>query len=240
VLKQWAQDYWTSVHPFNPPGAYVSFMVDDEGEAQVKAAYVGNYDRLARLKKKYDPANLFHVNQNIRPAAKHKGKSNGQGDYNDVMVAHDEHIGQMLAKLDELGIADDTIVMYSTDNGPHYNSWPDAGITPFRSEKNTNWEGGWRVPAFVRWPKKFRAGTVLNGIVSHLDWLPTLLAAAGAPDVPAKLIEGYTIGGKTCKVHIDGINMLPYLTGEAKETRATTRLTYCRRQERSIRAASTR
>ena len=152
------------------------------------------------------------------PAAKHKGKSNGQGDYNDVMVAHDEHIGRMLNKLDELGIAEDTIVMYSTDNGVHYNSWPDAGITPFRSEKNTNWDGGWRVPAFVRWPGKFKAGTVLNGIVSHQDWLPTLLAAAGAPDVPAKLVEGYKVGDKTYKVHIDGINMLPYLTGEAKES----------------------
>ena len=139
------------------------------------------------------------------PAAKHKGKSNGQGDYNDVMVAHDEHIGQMLNKLDELGIADDTIVMYSTDNGPHYNSWPDAGITPFRSEKNTNWEGGWRVPAFVRWPGKFKAGTVINGIVSHQDWLPTLLAAAGETDIAAKLHAGHKIGKKTYKVHIDGI-----------------------------------
>jgi arylsulfatase A-like enzyme len=152
------------------------------------------------------------------PAAKHKGKSNGQGDYNDVMVAHDEYIGQMLKKLDELGIAEDTIVMYSTDNGPHYNSWPDAGITPFRSEKNTNWEGGWRVPAFVRWPGKFKAGTVLNGIVSHQDWLPTLLAAAGDPDISAKLLEGYKIGERTYKVHIVGINMLPYLTGEVKES----------------------
>ena len=98
-------------------------------------------------------------------AEKHKGKS-GQGDYNDVMVAHDENIGRMLDKLDELGIADDTIVMYSTDNGPHYNSWPDAGITPFRAEKNTNWEGGWRVPAFVRWPGKIKPGTVLNDICS--------------------------------------------------------------------------
>ncbi len=115
-------------------------------------------------------------------AEKHKGKS-GQGDYNDVMVAHDENIGRMLAKLDELGIADDTIVMYSTDNGPHYNSWPDAGITPFRSEKNTNWEGGWRVPIFVRWPGKIKAGSVLNDIASHQDWLPTLLAAAGEPDI---------------------------------------------------------
>ena len=152
------------------------------------------------------------------PAAKHKGKSNGQGDYNDVMVAHDEHIGQMLDKLDELGIAEDTIVMYSTDNGPHYNTWPDAGITPFRSEKNTNWEGGWRVPAFVRWPGQFKPGTVLNGIVSHQDWMPTLLAAAGEPDIAAKLHEGHKVGEKTFKVHIDGINMLPYLTGEAKES----------------------
>jgi AbrB family looped-hinge helix DNA binding protein len=111
-------------------------------------------------------------------AEKHKSKS-GQGDYNDVMVAHDENVGRMLAKLNELGIADDTIVMYSTDNGPHYNSWPDAAITPFRSGKNTNWEGGWRVPIFVRWPGKIKPGTVLNDIASQQDWLPTLLAAAG-------------------------------------------------------------
>jgi arylsulfatase len=150
-------------------------------------------------------------------AEKHKGKS-GQGVYNDVMVAHDEHIGQMLAKLDELGIADNTIVLYSTDNGPHYNSWPDAGITPFRSEKNTNWEGGWRVPAFVRWPGKITPGTVFNDIVSHQDWLPTLLEAAGEPDINAKLHEGHKAGDKTFKVHIDGINMLPYLTGVVNES----------------------
>jgi arylsulfatase A-like enzyme len=150
-------------------------------------------------------------------ADKHKDKS-GQGEYNDVMVAHDENVGIMLNKLDELGIADNTIVMYSTDNGPHYNSWPDAGITPYRSEKNTNWEGGWRVPAFVRWPGKFKAGTVLNGIVSMQDWLPTFLAAAGEPDVSAELLNGYKAGDKTFKVHIDGLNMLPYLTGEVKES----------------------
>ncbi len=150
-------------------------------------------------------------------AEKHKGKS-GQGVYNDVMVAHDEHIGQMLAKLDELGIADNTIVLYSTDNGPHYNSWPDAGITPFRSEKNTNWEGGWRVPAFVRWPGKIKPGTVFNDIVSHQDWLPTLLEAAGEPDINAKLHAGHKAGDKTFKVHIDGINMTAYLTGAVKES----------------------
>ena len=151
------------------------------------------------------------------PAEKHKGKS-GQDDYGDVMVAHDENIGLMLNKLDELGIADNTIVMYSTDNGPHFNSWPDAAITPFRSEKNTNWEGGWRVPAFLRWPAQIKAGTVLNGIVSLQDMLPTFLAAAGEPDVAEKLLEGHTIGSKTFKVHLDGFNMLPYLSGEVKDS----------------------
>jgi arylsulfatase len=150
-------------------------------------------------------------------AEKHKGKS-GQGFYNDVMVAHDEHIGQMLDKLDALGIADDTIVIYSTDNGPHFNAWPDGGITPFRDEKNTNWEGAWRVPAFARWPGKFKPGTVLNGIFSHQDWCPTLLAAAGQSDVTQKLLDGYKIGAMQYKVHLDGHNMLPYLGGETQES----------------------
>jgi arylsulfatase A-like enzyme len=150
-------------------------------------------------------------------ATKHEGKS-GQGFYNDAMVAHDENIGRMLGKLDDLGIADDTIVMYSTDNGPHFNTWPDAAITPFRSEKNTNWEGAWRVPAFVRWPGKFKAGTVLNGIVSHQDWMPTLLAAAGEPELKEKLLKGYAAGEKTFKICCDGYNMLPYLMGETRES----------------------
>jgi arylsulfatase len=152
------------------------------------------------------------------PAAKHKGKSNGQGDYNDVMVAHDENIGKMLDLLDELGMTEDTLVMYSTDNGVHYNTWPDAGITPFRSEKNTNWEGGWRVPAFFRWPARIKAGTVVNGIVSHQDCLPTFLAAAGDPQIKGKLLGGHKIGKMTYKVHLDGFDMLPYFTGEVKES----------------------
>ena len=121
-------------------------------------------------------------------AGKHQGKSNGQGEYNDVMVAHDENVGRMLDKLDELGIADNTIVMYSTDNGPHYNSWPDAGITPFRSEKNTNWEGGWRVPRSCAGRARSQRAVWRNGIVSHQDMLPTLLAAAGEPDITQKLL----------------------------------------------------
>jgi len=150
-------------------------------------------------------------------AAKNRGKS-GQDDYSDRMVTHDEQIGQMLDKLDELGIADNTIVMYSTDNGPENDTWPDGANTPFRSQKDTNWEGAWRVPAFIRWPGKIKAGTVLNGIVCHQDMLPTLLAAAGDPDVNKKLMNGYKVGDKTFKVHIDGINMIPYLTGQTKES----------------------
>ena len=151
-------------------------------------------------------------------AEKHKGKSNGQGDYNDAMVAHDELVGVMLDKLDELGIADNTIVMYSTDNGVHYNSWPDAGITPFRSEKNTNWEGGWRVPAFFRWPGHTVPGTVRNDVVCHQDVLPTLLAAAGEPDIKQKLLDGHQAGDKFFKVCLDGYNMLPYLSGEVEKS----------------------
>ncbi|HTJ10026.1 MAG TPA: arylsulfatase [Candidatus Binataceae bacterium] len=147
---------------------------------------------------------------------KHKGKS-GQGDYNDVMVAHDEKIGTMLSKIDELGIANNTIVVYSTDNGPHYNSWPDAAISPFRSEKNTNWEGGWRVPFFLRWPSVVKPGSVFNGVASHQDWLPTFLAAAGEGDIADKLLKGHKIGDKTYRVHLDGYNLLPYLTGETKD-----------------------
>jgi arylsulfatase A-like enzyme len=150
-------------------------------------------------------------------AAKNIGKS-GQDPYSDRMVVHDEQIGQMLDKLDELGIADNTIVMYSTDNGPENDTWPDGANSPFRSQKDTNWEGGWRVPCFMRWPGKIKAGSVLNGIVSHVDMLPTLLAVAGDTTVKEKLLEGYTVGGKTFKVHLDGYNMIPYLTGEVKES----------------------
>jgi len=145
----------------------------------------------------------------------HRGIS-GQDEYSDGMVEHDMHIGEFLKVLDELGIADDTIVFYSTDNGPHYNTWPDAAATPFRGEKNTNWEGGWRVPAMVRWPGKIEAGSVTNEIVHHMDWLPTFLSAAGAPDIKEELAEGgYRAIGRTYKVHLDGYDILPLLTGKA-------------------------
>src|SRR5438874_2869102 len=150
-------------------------------------------------------------------AEKNLGKS-GQDPYSDRMVVHDEQIGQMLDKLDELGIADNTIVMYSTDNGPENDTWPDGATTPFRSQKDTNWEGGWRVPCFMRWPGKIKAGSVLTGIVSHIDMFPTLLAIAGNPDVTKQLLDGCTVDGKKFNVHLDGYNMIPYLTGAVKES----------------------
>jgi arylsulfatase len=161
--------------------------------------------------------NSTHMHFRTHLKASSKGKS-GQGVYNDAMVEHDELVGVLLQKLDELGIAEDTIVVYSTDNGPHYNTWPDAGITPFRSEKNSNWEGAFRVPAFVRWPAKIPGGRTLNGIVAHQDWLPTLLSAAGEPGISKELLTGYERDGRRFKVHIDGHDMLPYLTGEASES----------------------
>ncbi|MEO0437805.1 MAG: arylsulfatase [Pseudomonadota bacterium] len=144
--------------------------------------------------------------------------ASGQGFYNDGMVEHDGHVGQLLTRLDELGIADNTIVLYSTDNGPHYNMWPDAAITPFRGEKNTNWEGGFRVPAMVRWPGNIKPGQISNRVMSHLDWVPTLMSAAGEADIRAKLKEGHSVGSKEFRVHLDGYDFLPYLKGDSQQT----------------------
>jgi len=141
-----------------------------------------------------------------------------QSPYHDTMVDHDKNVGDLLNYLDELGIAENTFVMYSTDNGPHMNTWPDGAMTPFRSEKNTNWEGAFRVPLLVRWPGKIPAGSVSNDIVHHHDWLPTFLAMAGDPDIGEKLKEGYSAAGKNFRVHLDGYNLLPYLTGKEKKS----------------------
>jgi arylsulfatase len=141
-----------------------------------------------------------------------------QSPYHDTMIDHDKAVGALLKKLDDLGIADNTLVMYSTDNGPHINSWPDGGMTPFRNEKNSNWEGAYRVPCMVRWPGKIKPGSVSNEIVSHMDWLPTILAAAGEPNIKEKLLKGHKAGNKTFKVHLDGYNLLPHLTGVEKNS----------------------
>jgi len=141
-----------------------------------------------------------------------------QSPYHDTMIDHDKNVGQVLDALDELGIADDTIVVYSTDNGPHMNTWPDGGMTPFRGEKNTNWEGAFRIPELIRWPGKISAGVVSNEIIQHHDWLPTFVAAAGEPDIVEKLKAGHNVGDKAFKVHIDGYDLLPYLIGEEEKS----------------------
>ena len=141
-----------------------------------------------------------------------------QSPYHDTMIDHDKNVGELLDLVDELGIGENTFVMYSTDNGPHMNTWPDGAMTPFRSEKNTNWEGAFRVPLAVRWPGKIPAGVVSNEIVQHHDWLPTFLAMAGEPDVIDKLKAGHTAAGKSFKVHIDGYDLLPYLTGKEEKS----------------------
>jgi arylsulfatase len=142
----------------------------------------------------------------------------GQDEYGDGMVEHDMHVGQLLDLLDELGIANNTIVQYGTDNGPHKNTWPDAASSPFRGEKNTNWEGGWRTPSMIRWPGHIEAGSVSNEIISGMDWLPTFLAAAGNDNVKEELLKGKKVGDRTFKVHLDGYNMLPHLTGKEKDS----------------------
>lgn len=139
-------------------------------------------------------------------------------EYADGMVEHDKVIGEVLKSLDEMGIADNTIVVYTTDNGPHENTWPDAGNSPFRNEKTSNWEGAYRVPAMVRWPGHIKPATQLNGIVSGLDWFPTLLAATGDTDIKDRLLKGATIGGKQYKNHLDGYNQLDYLTGKSPDS----------------------
>ncbi len=157
----------------------------------------------------------MHIFTHLKPES--EGVT-GQGIYADGMVEHDAMVGQLLDKLDELGIADNTIVIYTTDNGAEAFSWPDGGTTPFHGEKNTNWEGGFRVPAIVRWPGHIPAGEVSNEIVSGQDWFPTLLAAAGEPNIKEKLLQGYQAGDKSYKVHLDGYNLLPYLTGAEEKS----------------------
>jgi arylsulfatase len=156
----------------------------------------------------------MHFRTHVKEDRRHKGND----EYTDGMIEHDMHVGQLLKLLDDLGIANNTIVQYSTDNGPHYNTWPDAGTTPFHGEKNSSWEGAYRVPAFIKWPGKFPAGVTLNGIVSHEDWLPTFAAIAGNPNIADQLKKGVTLNGRAYRNFIDGVNQLDYLTGKSTES----------------------
>jgi len=163
--------------------------------------------------------NTTHMHFRTHPKPESVGQAGRwQSPYHDTMIDHDRTVGSLLDLLDELGIADDTFVMYSTDNGPHMNSWPDAGMTPFRNEKNSNWEGAFRVPCVMRLPGRIPAGVVVNDICSHLDMLPTLLAVAGEADIKDKLLQGHDAGGHTYKVHLDGYNLVPFLTVEGERS----------------------
>ncbi len=176
-------------------------------------------DFIQRQNKAGKPAfvwvNFTHMHFRTHTKAESVGQSGRwQDTYHDAMIDHDKNVGTVLKALDDLGMVDNTFVMYSTDNGPHMNSWPDAAMTPFRSEKNTNWEGAYRVPGMVRWPGHIKPGSVSNEIVSHLDWLPTFVEMAGDPNIKDELMKGYKVGGTTYKVHLDGDSLVPYLDGK--------------------------
>ena len=191
--------------------------IDDE----TSAACMDFLERQVKEKKPFFcwmNSTRMHFRTHVRPEHRDKPGLNSRTEYADGMIEHDNMVGAILKKVDDLGIADDTIVLYTTDNGPHQNSWPDAGTTPFRSEKNTNWEGAFRVPCIIRWPGHIKPGSVSNEIVSALDWLPTLLAAAGDSEVKDKLLNGKAVGDKTFKVHLDGFNQLDYLTGKTEKS----------------------
>jgi len=159
----------------------------------------------------------MHFRTHVKPESRGQA-GRWQSEYHDTMIDHDKNVGQVLKAIDDAGITDNTFVMYSTDNGPNMFSWPDGAMTPFRNEKNTNWEGAFRVPCVARWPGKIKPGTVSNEMIAHHDWLPTFLAMGGDPDVTDKLLKGHTIGDMTYKVHLDGFNLVPYLTGEVEKS----------------------
>jgi len=186
-------------------------------DEEVTAGAIDFMERAAAAKKPFFlwwNSTRMHVNTHLK--AESDGVT-GLGIYADGMVEHDGHVGQLLDKLDALGLADNTIVMYSSDNGAEIFLWPDGGMTPFRNEKNSNWEGGYRVPTLIRWPGVIKPGTVYNDVFSHEDMLPTILAAAGEPDIKAKLKSGHSAMGRDYKVHLDGYNLMPYFKGDVSE-----------------------
>jgi arylsulfatase A-like enzyme len=188
--------------------------IDDE----VTDGALGFIDRAHKARKPFFVwwnSTRMHVFTHLKRRS--QGKT-GLGIYPDGMVEHDAHVGQLLKKLDDLGIADNTIVMYSTDNGAEAMSWPDGGTTPFRGEKNTNWEGGYRVPCAIRWPGVIEPGTIYNDLGAHEDMIPTIMSAVGEPDLAEKLRKGYAAGDKKFKVHLDGYDLLPYLRGETDDS----------------------
>ena len=188
--------------------------IDDESMAAAK-------DFITREAKAGQPffcwwnGTRMHFRTHVKEEHKNLAGPNSD-EYSDGMVEHDMHVGELLTLIDDLGLADNTIVQYSTDNGPHYNTWPDAGTTPFHGEKNSNWEGAFRVPCFVKWPGHFPAGVTLNGIVSHEDWLPTFATAAGNPNIKEQLLKGVELNGRRYRNHVDGYDLTEYLSGKTE------------------------
>ena len=216
VIHSWAREDGTQkIEDTGPLTKKRMETVDDE-TSDAAIAFIRKQHEAGRPWFVWWNGTRMHFRTHVKKA--HRGIS-GQDEYADGMVEHDMHIGKFLNLLDELKIADNTVVFYSTDNGPHYNTWPDAAATPFRGEKNTNWEGGWRVPAMVRWPGKIRAGSVTNEVVHHMDWLPTFLAMSGETTIKDELKKGDVEAiGRSYKVHLDGYNILPLLTGKTQES----------------------
>ena len=215
VMPRWGRVGKQKIEDTGPLTRKRMETCDDEFVAMAK-------DFIKRQEKAGKPwfvwVNTTHMHAFTHTKKRSRGQAGlWQSGYHDTMIDHDKNVGDLLRFLDDMGLAESTFVQYSTDNGPHRNTWPDAGTTPFRSEKNTNWEGAFRVPLIVRWPGKIRAGSISNEIVQHHDWMPTFLAMAGAPEVIDKLKKGYKAIGRTYKNHIDGYNLLPYLTGEEKK-----------------------
>ncbi|WP_390896849.1 arylsulfatase [Rubinisphaera margarita] len=191
--------------------------IDDE----TSAAAIDFIERQTKAEKPFFcwwNATRMHFRTHVREEHRDKPGVTARTEYADGMIEHDNHVGTLLQKLDDLGITENTIVIYTTDNGPHKNTWPDAAVSPFRNEKNSNWEGAFRVPCMIRWPGKIKEGSISNEIVSGQDWLPTFLAAAGDSDIKEKLLKGHKAAGKQFKVHLDGYNLLPYLTGKEENS----------------------
>ena len=213
---------------FGPRGvirSYADGRIEDTGPLTTKRmetideeVLAATQDFLARASKSEKPFfcwfNTTRMHNFTHVKEENLGKT-GLGFYADGMVEHDALVGKLLKTVEDLGLTNDTIVIYTTDNGPMVCLFPDAGCTPFRGEKNTNWEGGWRVPALIRWPGVVKPGTRFTDIFAGEDWLPTLLAAAGEPDIKEKLLKGYNAGDKNFKVHLDGYNQLDYLSGKS-------------------------